>query len=113
VWFAVVFWDRFSATGVTSAAQVASDRGIPAGGVPLFCDDGTVERTAGATVGGVGVVMVGVPVVGLVVVGVVVVPGGDVGEGDGDPAFLISAVAAEVAHLRPQAFVASTDIWIR
>ena len=44
VLFAVVFWDRFSAAGVTSAAHVASDRGIPAGGVPLFCDDGTVEK---------------------------------------------------------------------
>jgi hypothetical protein len=40
---AVVFCGRFSGVGATAAAQVASDRGIPAGGVPA-CDEGTVEK---------------------------------------------------------------------
>jgi hypothetical protein len=43
LWFAVVFCGRLSGVGVTCAAQVASDRGIPAGGEP-FSEEGTVEK---------------------------------------------------------------------
>ena len=55
VLLSVVFDGRFSAVGVTAAAQVASDRGIPAGGLPVP-DDGTRFRRLGlgAVPGGAG-----------------------------------------------------------
>src|ERR1700685_1668964 len=88
---AVVFDGRFSAVGVTAAAQVASGRGIPAGGLPLV-EDGTNEKRlgVGAVAGGAGV-----------------------GDGPDPPRFLITAVAREVAEVVPTAFVARTTTRIR
>jgi hypothetical protein len=89
----VVFDGRFSPVGVTAAAHSASERGSPAGVVPLP-DDGTKVNSAGSGA----------------------VPGrpgaGDV-EPPPDPMLLINVVTRELSELTPWALLPRTTTRMR
>jgi hypothetical protein len=100
----VVLPGRFSPSGVTAAAHAASERGIPAGGLPVPVDETSVIRFGLGAVPGV-VVVVEV-LVGVEVVDVVELPPDAL-------RFLITGVARELARVAPRALLPRTTTRIR